>query len=182
MPAFGNTQITKSPLASTRRLGSIVRFASPMKELKLFEIGLVMPLTGVLAPVGKQAVAGARLYVAQHGDVVAGRKVTLIARDDASIPDVSKRVAQELIVNEKIDIIGGGITPSVLAIAPLATESKTATVVMVSGTSIVTERSRRPCRVHSGSTPELATGERMRCELSASGPPNWISMCSKTKT
>jgi branched-chain amino acid transport system substrate-binding protein len=105
------------------------------------KIGLVMPLTGVLAPVGKQAVAGARLYVAQHGDVVAGRKVTLIVRDDASIPDVSKRVAQELIVNEKIDIIGGGITPSVLAIAPLATESKKATVVMVSGTSIVTERS-----------------------------------------
>jgi branched-chain amino acid transport system substrate-binding protein len=105
------------------------------------KIGFVMPLTGVLAPVGKQAVAGARLYVAQHGDVVAGRKVTLIVRDDASIPDISKRVAQELIVNEKIDIIGGGITPSVLAIAPLATESKKAVVVMVSGTSIVTERS-----------------------------------------
>jgi branched-chain amino acid transport system substrate-binding protein len=56
------------------------------------------------------------------------------------VPDVSKRIAQELIVNDKIDIIGGGITPSVLAIAPLATESKKATVVMVSGTSIVTQR------------------------------------------
>ena len=56
-------------------------------------------------------------------------------------PDVSKRIAQELIASEKVAIIGGGITPSVLAIAPLVTESKTATVVMVSGTSIVTERS-----------------------------------------
>jgi branched-chain amino acid transport system substrate-binding protein len=105
------------------------------------KIGLIMPLTGVLSPVGKQAVAGARLYVTQHGDVVAGRKVILVERDDASVPDVSKRVAQELIVNEKIDVIGGGITPSVLAIAPLVTESKKATVVMVSGTSIVTQRS-----------------------------------------
>jgi branched-chain amino acid transport system substrate-binding protein len=105
------------------------------------KIGLIVPLTGGLAPVGKQAVAGAQLYVAQHGDVVAGRKVTLIVRDDTGVPDVSKRIAQELIVNDKIDIIGGGITPSVLAIAPLATESKKATVVMVSGTSIVTQRS-----------------------------------------
>jgi branched-chain amino acid transport system substrate-binding protein len=105
------------------------------------KIGLIVPLTGGLAPVGKQAVAGAQLYVAQHGDVVAGRKVTLIIRDDTGVPDVSKRIAQELIVNDKIDIIGGGITPSVLAIAPLATESKKATVVMVSGTSIVTQRS-----------------------------------------
>jgi branched-chain amino acid transport system substrate-binding protein len=105
------------------------------------KIGLIVPLTGSLAPVGKQAVAGAHLYVAQHGDVVAGRKITLIVRDDTGVPDISKRIAQELIVNDKIDIIGGGITPSVLAIAPLATESKKATVVMVSGTSIVTERS-----------------------------------------
>src|SRR5690349_22492813 len=126
-------------IAASAFAGSLI--AGDVAAQDPVKIGLVMPLTGVLAPVGKQAVAGARLYVAQHGDVVAGRKVTLIVRDDASIPDVSKRVAQELMVNEKIDIIGGGITPSVLAIAPLATESKKATVVMVSGTSIVTERS-----------------------------------------
>jgi len=105
------------------------------------KIGLVMPMTGVLAAAGKQAVAGARLYLAQHGDTVAGRKIELIVKDDASVSDVSKRIAQELIVSEKISIIGGGSTPSVLAIAPLVTEAKTPTVVMLSGTSIVTERS-----------------------------------------
>jgi branched-chain amino acid transport system substrate-binding protein len=105
------------------------------------KIGLVMPLTGVLGPVGKQAVAGARLYVAQHGDMVAGRKIELIVRDDASVPDNSKRITQELIVSDKVAILGGGLTPNVLAIAPLVNESKTATVVMVSGTSVVTERS-----------------------------------------
>ena len=105
------------------------------------KIGLVMPLTGVLAAVGKQAVAGARLYMAQHGDTVAGRKIELIVRDDGSAPDVSKRIAQELIVSEKVAVVGGGATPNVLAIAPLISESKTATVVMVSGTSLVTEKS-----------------------------------------
>ena len=42
---------------------------------------------------------------------------------------------------EKVAILGGGLTPNVLAIAPLVNESRTATVVMVSGTSVVTERS-----------------------------------------
>jgi branched-chain amino acid transport system substrate-binding protein len=105
------------------------------------KVGLVMPLTGVLGPVGKQAVAGARLYMAQHGDVVAGRKIELIVRDDASIPDNSKRITQEMLISDKVAILGGGLTPNVLAIAPLVNESKTATVVMVSGTSIVTEKS-----------------------------------------
>jgi branched-chain amino acid transport system substrate-binding protein len=116
-------------------------FAGEVAAQETVKVGLVMPLTGILGPVGKQAVAGARLYMAQHGDRVAGHKIELIVRDDASIPDNSKRITQELIVSDKVAILGGGLTPNVLAIAPLVNESKTATVVMVSGTSIVTERS-----------------------------------------
>jgi len=115
--------------------------ALPALAQETIKIGLPMPLTGVLASVGKQVVAGAQLYIALHGDTVAGRKVQLIVRDDASVPDLSKRIVQEMIVNDKVAIIGGGLTPNVLAIAALVSESKTATVVMVSGTSIVTERS-----------------------------------------
>ena len=92
-------------------------FTSQAAAQDVTKIGLVMPMTGVLAAVGKQAVAGARLYMAKHGDVVAGRKLELIVKDDASLPDVSKRITQELIASEKVAIIGGGITPSVLAIA-----------------------------------------------------------------
>src|SRR5450759_2649388 len=120
---------------------SLVVLSSNLFAQEIVKIGLPMPLTGVLAAVGRQAVAGARLYVAQHGDIVAGRKVQLIVRDDTSVPDVSKRIAQEMIVNDKVAIIGGGLTPNVLAIAAIVSERKIATVVMVSGTSIVTERS-----------------------------------------
>src|SRR4029078_1142266 len=124
---------------SSALAGALLTGKGPAQET--IKVGLVMPLTGVLGPVGKQAVAGARLYLAQHGDKVAGRKIELIVRDDASIPDNSKRITQEMIVSDKVAILGGGLTPNVLAIAPLVNESKTATVVMVSGTSIVTERS-----------------------------------------
>jgi branched-chain amino acid transport system substrate-binding protein len=129
------------PFAASALAALGALFAGEVAAQDVIKIGLVMPLTGVLGPAGKQAVAGARLYVAQHGDAVAGRKIELIVRDDASVPDNSKRITQELIVLEKVAILGGGLTPNVLAIAPLVTESKTATVIMVSGTSIVTERS-----------------------------------------
>jgi branched-chain amino acid transport system substrate-binding protein len=99
------------------------------------KIGLVLPLTGGSGPVGKQIQAAAQLYIQQHGATVAGKKIELIVRDDASVPDNSKRLAQELIVNDKVAVIGSALTPSAMAIGPLSTQSKTANVVMVSGTS-----------------------------------------------
>jgi branched-chain amino acid transport system substrate-binding protein len=105
------------------------------------KIGLVQSTTGPFTTVGRAAVNGATLYVQQHGDTVAGKKIELIVKDDGSVPDVGKRLAQDLIVNDKVAILGGGITPSALTIAPLATEAKIPMVVMVSGASITTEKS-----------------------------------------
>src|SRR5947209_16194445 len=69
------------------------------------KIGMVMPLTGPLAAAGQQVVAGARLYLKQHGDMIASKKIELIVKDDASSGETGKRLIQELIVNEKVDII-----------------------------------------------------------------------------
>src|SRR5262244_2494448 len=105
------------------------------------KIGLIQSMPGAFNSVGKAAVNGARLYIQQHGDTVAGRKIQLIVKDDATSPEAAKRLAQELIVNDKVEIIGAGITPSALTIAPLVTEAKIPTVVMVSGASITVDRS-----------------------------------------
>jgi branched-chain amino acid transport system substrate-binding protein len=105
------------------------------------KIGLVHSMTGGFNTVGKAAVNGARLYVQRHGDTVAGRKIELILKDDATSPEAAKRLAQELIVNDKVEILGVGITPTALTIAPLATEAKIATIVMTSGASITVDRS-----------------------------------------
>jgi len=95
-------------------------------------------LTGPFSTVGKATVNGAQLYVQRHGDVVAGRRVELVVSDDATAPDRAKRIAQEMIVNDRVAIVCAGITPSALAIAPLVTEAKIPTVLMVSG------KARRP--------------------------------------
>jgi branched-chain amino acid transport system substrate-binding protein len=99
------------------------------------KFGAVLPLTGTLAAVGKQVQAGLELYMQQHGTSVAGKKIELIVKDDGSVADNSKRLAQELIVNDKVAVIGSALTPSAMAIGPLSTQAKTANVVMVSGTS-----------------------------------------------
>src|SRR4051812_22703567 len=104
-------------------------------------IGMVMPMTGPLAAAGQQVLAGARLYVKQHGDTVAGKKIELIVRDDASSGETGKRLIQELIVNEKVDIIGGGPTADLLASASLVTEAQKPTVIMLSSTTAVIEKS-----------------------------------------
>lgn len=107
-----------------------------------FKIGLILPMTGQQASTGRQIEAAARLYMAQNGDTVAGKKIELIVKDDTSIPDVTKRLAQELVVNDKVNVLAGfGITPSAFATAPLATQSKTPMVVMAAATSSITQAS-----------------------------------------
>jgi branched-chain amino acid transport system substrate-binding protein len=113
-------------------VGTMASTAALAQDVK---VGVVLPLTGGLAPVGKQVQAGIKRYMDKNGSTVAGKKIDLIVKDDAGVPDNSKRLAQELIVNEKVAVIGSALTPSAMAIGPLSTQGKTANVVMVSGTS-----------------------------------------------
>ncbi len=106
------------------------------------KIGLIVPMTGPFASTGRQIEAAARLYLAQHGDTVAGKKVQIILRDDAGTADTTRRIAQELVVNEKVVALAGfGLTPLALATAPIATQSKTPMVVMAAATSSIIKAS-----------------------------------------
>ena len=128
-------------LAGAALAASLTAMA-PATAQEAFRIGLIIPLTGGQASTGKQLDNAVKLYIRQHGDVVAGRKIEVIVRDDSANPDNTKRLAQELIVNDKVQLIAGfGITPAALAAAPLATQAKIPEIVMLAGTSIITERS-----------------------------------------
>ena len=105
-------------------------------------VGVILPMTGPFASTGKQVVAGMRLYLAQHGDVVAGRKIELLLKDDGGVPDVTKRLAQELVINDHVVALGGfGLTPLALAASSVATQAKVPEVVMAAATSSITEAS-----------------------------------------
>jgi branched-chain amino acid transport system substrate-binding protein len=105
-------------------------------------VGLILPMTGPSASTGKQERAAAELYIQQHGDTVAGKKISLVVKDDTGAADVTKRLAEELIGNDHASVLMGfGLTPLALAVAPLATEAKVPEVVTAAATAMITEKS-----------------------------------------
>ncbi len=106
------------------------------------KIGVILPLTGPSASTGRQIDAAIKLWVAQNGIKAGGRKVEILVKDDAGVADTTRRLAQELVVNDKVAVLAGfGLTPLALATAPIATQSKTPMVVMAAATSSITEAS-----------------------------------------
>jgi branched-chain amino acid transport system substrate-binding protein len=110
--------------------------------LETVKVGLILPMTGPFASTGRQIEAGVKLYMSEYGDTVAGKKIELIVKDDTNVADVTKRLAQDMIVNDGVKVIAGfGLTPLALAAAPISAKAKVPQIVMAAGTSIITEKS-----------------------------------------
>jgi branched-chain amino acid transport system substrate-binding protein len=106
------------------------------------KVGLIMTYTGQFTDAAAQMDNGIKLYMKQHGDTVAGKKIEIIRKDDAGAPDAAKRLAQDLIVNDNVDILAGFvITPEALTVADLSAQAKKFMVDMNAATSIITEKS-----------------------------------------
>lgn len=129
-------------ISATVAAVSVLSVSATAQAQETVKIGLIVPMTGGQASTGQQINNAIKLYQQKNGDTVAGKKIEVILKDDAALPDNTKRIAQELIVNDKVNIIAGfGVTPAALAAAPLATQAKVPEIVMAAGTSIITERS-----------------------------------------
>jgi branched-chain amino acid transport system substrate-binding protein len=113
------------------------------------KVGIIAEMTGAFADFGQQMTTGAKAYIKEHGDTVAGKKIELIIKDvGGPSPEVSKRLAQELVVKDNVDFIAGfGLTPNAMAVAPIATEAKKPTIIMNAATSIITTKSPYMTRV-----------------------------------
>jgi branched-chain amino acid transport system substrate-binding protein len=121
---------------------AIALAALPALAQETVKIGLILPMTGQQASTGRQLEAGVKAYMAQHGDKVAGKKIEVIIKDDTGVADISKRLAQELVVNDKVSVLGGfGLTPIAMAVGPVATQAKVPAVIMTAATSVVVEQS-----------------------------------------
>ncbi len=107
------------------------------------KIGVILPFSGQFADGATQLDNGIKLYMKQHGDTAAGRKIEVIRRDTGGVaPDVAKRLAQELIVRDNVDILAGFLlTPNAMATGPVSEEAKKFMVVMLAATAIITTKS-----------------------------------------
>src|SRR6476469_6709427 len=117
--------------------------ASTASAQQTVKIGLIMPYSGQFADTATQMDNAIKLYMKQNGDTVAGKKIEIIRKDSGGIaPDVAKRLAQELLTRDKVDIFGGLIlTPNALAVGDVSAEAKKFTVIMNAATSIITTKS-----------------------------------------
>jgi branched-chain amino acid transport system substrate-binding protein len=124
-------------------LAAMMIAATPAGAQQSVKIGLIMPYSGQFADTATQMDNAIKLYVKQHGDTVAGKKLEFLRKDVGGIaPDVAKRLAQELVVRDQVDILGGFIlTPNAMAAGDISAEAKKFMVVMNAATAIVTTKS-----------------------------------------
>jgi branched-chain amino acid transport system substrate-binding protein len=140
-------------LVGSGALAATLLAAAPAYAQGTVKIGLIMPYSGQFADTATQMDNAIKLYVKQHGDTVAGRRIEFIRKDTGGIaPDVAKRLAQELVVRDNVDILAGFVlTPNAMAAADVSAEAKKFMVVMNAATSIVTTKS--PYMVRTSVTP-----------------------------
>ena len=124
-------------IAAVLAFGAAPVLAQPVK------IGVIAEFSGPFADYGTQIVNGMKTYLKLHGETFGGRKVEIITRDTTgAAPEVAKRLAQELITRDNVDILAGfGLTPNALAVAPIDAEAKKPMVIMNAATSVITTRS-----------------------------------------
>ena len=130
----------------------------PAQAADTVKVGMIISLSGQFADTGMQMLNGAKLYVKQHGDTVTGKKIEIIAKDVGGInPPVAKRLAQELVTRDNVDVLAGfDLTPNALAAADVSLEAKRFMVNMNAATAIVIEKS--PYMVRTSMTvPQLNT-------------------------
>jgi branched-chain amino acid transport system substrate-binding protein len=134
--------LRRNVLRGVAAAAALAGFAPLVHAQDTVKIGLILPMTGPFASTGRQIEAAVKLYMAENGATVAGKKIELIVKDDTNVADVTKRLAQELVVNDGVKIIAGfGLTPLAMAAAPISAQAKVPQIVMAAGTSVVTEKS-----------------------------------------
>jgi branched-chain amino acid transport system substrate-binding protein len=148
----------KSWLRASVLAAFCVTAAAPAFAQDTIKLGLIGEFSGPFAEYGQQIYGGMKAYMKLHGDSVAGKKIEVIQKDTTGpAPDVAKRLAQELISRDKVEmLVGFGLTPNAMAVAPVATETKTPMIIMNAATSIITTKSPYIVRV-SMTLPQVST-------------------------
>jgi branched-chain amino acid transport system substrate-binding protein len=122
---------------------SLAVAASSARAEGIIKVGVIAPFSGPFGDYGREIEAGMKAYMKLHGERVAGRTIVLVVKDTGGpLPDVAKRLAQELVLREKVDALAGfGMTPEALAVADIATQAKKPMIVMNAAASVITTRS-----------------------------------------
>jgi branched-chain amino acid transport system substrate-binding protein len=130
-------------------MGGLV--AIPASAQETVKIGLILPMTGPFASTGRQVEAGVKAYMALNGDSVAGKKIEVVLRDDGGVADQTRRIAQELVVNDGAKMLMGfGLTPLAMSVAPVLNQAKIPAIITSATTSAIMPQSQYYVRTSMG--------------------------------
>ncbi|MCC2613450.1 ABC transporter substrate-binding protein [Neorhizobium petrolearium] len=134
--------ITRRTLMAATGIALSGLVALPAAAQETVKIGLVLPMTGPFASTGRQVEAGVKAYMALNGDTVAGKKIEVVLRDDAGVADQTRRIAQELVVNDGVKMLMGfGLTPLAMSVAPVLNQAKIPAIITSATTSAIMPQS-----------------------------------------
>ena len=133
----------RNTFISATALALLAGSGAALGQQPAVRIGVIAEFSGPFADYGTQIVNGMKTYLKLNGETFGGRRIELITRDTTgAAPDIAKRLAQELITRDRVDLLAGfGLTPNALAVAPIDAEAKKPMVIMNAATSIITTRS-----------------------------------------
>ena len=133
----------RNTFISATALALLAGSGAALGQQPAVRIGVIAEFSGPFADYGTQIVNRIKTYLKLNGETFGGRKIELITRDTTgAAPDIAKRLAQELITRDRVDLLAGfGLTPNALAVAPIDAEAKKPMVIMNAATSIITTRS-----------------------------------------
>jgi branched-chain amino acid transport system substrate-binding protein len=144
IPAYQGDGTTMRIRLFVPALIAAVTLSSAMSLAQTVKVGVINTYSGPLAAQGEALERGIKLYMKLHEkDLPPGIKIELVRRDDTGPnPEVAKRLAQELITRDKVQLLAGVVwTPNAMAMAPLVTEAKVPFVIMNAGTASITTKS-----------------------------------------
>lgn len=143
--------ITRRTLMAAAGLAMGGLVAIPASAQETVKIGLILPMTGPFASTGRQVEAGVKAYMALNGDTVAGKKIEVVLRDDGGVADQTRRIAQELVVNDGAKMLMGfGLTPLAMSVAPVLNQAKIPAIITSATTSAIMPQSQYYVRTSMG--------------------------------
>ena len=132
--------ITRRLFIAGTAAAAVIR--TPAHAAETVKIGLVLPMTGPFASTGRQVQAGINAYMALNGNSAAGKTVEVVLRDDAGTADQTRRIVQELVVNDGANILMGfGLTPLAMSVAPVLNQAKVPAIITSATTSAIMSKS-----------------------------------------
>jgi branched-chain amino acid transport system substrate-binding protein len=133
--------LTRRSILTACLVGSLLA-GVPAFAADTVKIGVVLPMTGPFASTGRQVEAGIKAYMSLNGDMVAGKKIEMVLRDDGGVADQTRRIAQELVVNDGVKmLVGFGLTPLAMSVAPVLNQAKIPAIITSATTSAIMKQS-----------------------------------------